>query len=1317
MIDTKDLDRKAIELGKLMGVLVDAEGLSVNTDWFADPVSAIGRVDTRLDHLATLIGSLLGPGVESAPEVFPDAAWYPIPGTDGGTPFHLVMPRGARKDGEIGFGLLHAITIGDLAITASVYIPLFGYAPAGASLLLNSPEHPLRFGLRAAGTSGFTLGPVTFSALKIEGLISLSTAEPSLRMEFENLHGSSRPGVYTRLEDLLDATVASWIGEVLAQSRYWLDLYVGRSPKTVGDILEAAHFLSLDENEVYHLALQNLRGSAREIALNFLFAGLDALAGLELPILPLPGGGVHVRHRESTGDYGLRIVAQIPLASPTADSGKASSAVRLSLGSWLGDETDGNNWLSRITDVDTFRPGLSIYALRRGADGTLSFAPGFDITSVGLDIRGGADAPLFDIDGYTLRGAEIRTYLDSDGWPFGCVIRLDEIGFPLAPGFDGIGKGGARNPVATSLLASGNQQGSGSGGKSTVNPTFSAQAGYVHGHAPLLEIFDRDGNATDVIWFPIQRRFGPVDCRKVGLKIATAGEHRSDPVLGVVFDGDVALGPLELSLEQLSVGAHLKRIADVTGYDLDLQGIDVRVDTGGLEVSGGLLRQRAADGTIGYSGEALIKFADVTIAALGSYTSLPADGGASLFIFAMLDRPIGGPAFFYVTGLSAGFGYNRTLKLPAAGDVQSFPLVAGLSDPGRIGGAKPSPAEALARLQEWVPPSRGDYWLAAGVQFTTFEIIKSNALLIAQFGSELVISVLGVSTLKQPQSGNTYVYAELGIAVTFRPDRGELEASALLAPSSFVMTPKARLTGGFAFRAWFDNNAEHPGDFVFTIGGYHPAYVPPAHYPKVPRVGINWQVSDSLSIVGGAYFAITPAAMMAGGMLAITYSSGPLKAWLRAQADVLLFWKPFYLIADVSVSVGVSFRIHVLFVDTTISAEIGASFHLWGPPIGGSVHVDWYVISFTISFGQDQKVPTDLTWTQFTEMLPHKTEKTEPPKPRSFHAAALAAVGSAATHAAARAAADVRVDVEELAGGLASSVAGIMPKAEPATKRTPAYLHITGNEGPQEAREVGGITLWLARAGHFQFSVGSAVPASTIVVESHTPAGNRVITGSPVAIRRVNGGISAESYRSTQTIAILRLKHDGIEDIRRCMASSSEDGVHPAGCRATPIDITGWEIEPVEKNLPQALWGATSTGGAPQAAGSDAGTISGTVGVKMSPKPRVPANCTPAMVIEETFADRVINPDDMYGLALSQGAKPLDVRPRRARTLDEIARVNDDAVAARRGALFTALQKLGVNGWTNDPLPKMARDPGGAFADEPMEGAPVPTAPQTRSTP
>ncbi|MBV9280187.1 MAG: hypothetical protein JOZ41_08920 [Chloroflexi bacterium] len=1305
MISKSDLDTDVLAIGELMGLVTrSGDAVSINTDWFGNPIDKLATIDRRLDRLVAVLGSFLGPAAQKPPDVFPGAQWYPLPNpeTGGATAFHLVMPDATASSGQIGLGVLHPFAVGNLTIQAFLYVPLFSYSPSGAKRIAGSRSDPCRLGLNVTTSDRFKAEGASFKAMRIEADVYLADQAPSFTLAFEDLKGSGAPATYHTLQSLLDPVVApvvaSWIGEVIVQGSYWLHLYLGSSPYTVGQILTAAHFLTEDkETGEYHLSLDNLKGqSPTQIALNLAFAALDALSTLEIPLISLPGGGIFIARRQSdnASAYGLRFAADLSLSPSPRTGGKAPPAVDLCLGTWLSGESDKGNWVGRIMG-GTPAAGLSLFVLER-KDGTLSFAPSFQLTSVGFTIKGGGDAPLIDLGGYTLRGAEIRTYLDSADWTYGFAVRLDEVGFPLGPSFQHAQAGSAgSNVVVQNLLASGSQD-AGAGQASAVNPSFSATAAYIRGHPPLLEMYDPQGQKTDVIWFPVQRRFGPINCQKVGLRLEVGA---TDPILGVVFDGGVSLAVLEVYLDQLSVNAHLKRVAQPSGYEFDLHGLDLKFTSPSVKVSGGLLKVVDASGAVSYDGEALITFNQLALSAVGSYSSLPDKGGTSLFIFALLNGPIGGPAFCRITGIAAGFGYNRALKLPAQTDVKSFPLVAAMADTSLIGGDNPSPGTVLSHLRDWVPPEPGSYWLAAGLQFTTFEIIKTNALLIVEFGKEFVIAVLGLATLRQPQTGDAYVYAELEVEVVFSPQAGEIKASAVLSPGSYVLTRDAHLTGGFAFYAWFGDpqRVQHAGDFVFTMGGYHPAFTIPAHYPREPRVGVNWQISDKLAMVGNAYLAITPAAMMAGAGLQLTFDGGPLKAWLKVQADAILFWKPFYLVADASVSVGVSLRLDFLCIHATLSVELAAEFHLWGPPMGGEVHINLYIISFTIGFGAPKQLPSEISWDDFKAMLPSKTEKQQtPPAPSPM-----------------------RMATEALAVAREAAAAAITTE----TTTTPVYLSIRVNQGLKTTHALDGLTLWLVRADQFELSVDSAIPASQIVVESEKAADNKTIPGTRVGIRRVHGDIGPDAYRSTQTVTILQLKSDKsdkqdhiLDHIKACMATSSPCTGRPEACTDPRIKVDTWDVQAVQKKLPQAMWGDPVPANQVPAINAPDATVTATAGVTMSPRERPVTNCTPQMGIDQVFADRTVNRDDGYRLPLSQAQQPPGTAPVAADSFKEIAHVNDKDLAhvddkkgpqSRRTALFVALQNLGVNGWTNEALPKMAETPGRAFADEPMEGAPV----------
>lgn len=469
-------------------------------------------------------------------------------------------------------------------------------------------------------------------------------------------------------------------------------------------------------------------------------------------------------------------------------------------------------------------------------------------------------------------------------------------------------------------------------------------------------------------WFDVNKSFGPVSISRIGLRY-------QDSELIFLLDASLSLAALTVGLDGLGLGSPLSRFEP----EVHLDGLSISFSDGPVSISGAFLvvRNPPAHVTDEYLGELTIAVEPYLITGVGAYAKV--EGSPSFFVFAEVDGEFGGPPAFFVTGFMGGIGYNWTLKLPPADQVYQFPFIAGLGNPATFGSANPTPVEVLDKLSgqgggpAWVSPSLGDNWLAAGLQFTSFELILGRALLVAEFGHEFELALLGLATIALPQDavGEAYAYAELQLEVVLKPDDGVFSAVASLTPNSYLLSKQCHLTGGFAFFLWFGSNP-HAGDFVLTLGGYHPAFTPPAWYPSAAPVGLNWTVDDSVVIKGGVYFAVTPTAAMAGGRLEVLFQSGDLKAWLTAYANLMIRWRPFYLTAEVGISVGVSYRLSLALTSVVVSAELGATLRLWGPPTGGVVHVDWYILSFTIGFGAPLASPSDLTldWAGFQALLP-----------------------------------------------------------------------------------------------------------------------------------------------------------------------------------------------------------------------------------------------------------------------------------------------------------------------------------------------------------
>ena len=220
-------------------------------------------------------------------------------------------------------------------------------------------------------------------------------------------------------------------------------------------------------------------------------------------------------------------------------------------------------------------------------------------------------------------------------------------------------------------------------------------------------------------------------------------------------------------------------------------------------------------------------------------------------------------------------------------------------------------------------------------------------------------------------SKETYAYVEMQLRAVLQPQHGFFGLTAILSDASYVITPACHITGGFAFFLWFGTNP-NSGQFVVTLGGYHPAFKPPDYYPQVPRLGFNWAVSDEVSMKGDAYFALTPSCIMAGGGLEILYHSGDLRAWFTAQADFLVAWRPFFYTAHIDVSIGVSYNLDLLFCHKTISISLGATVDMWGPPTGGTAKIHVVIVDVTVHFGSENAGAQDtpLTWDGFQGLLP-----------------------------------------------------------------------------------------------------------------------------------------------------------------------------------------------------------------------------------------------------------------------------------------------------------------------------------------------------------
>ncbi|MFB4195520.1 DUF6603 domain-containing protein [Streptomyces carpaticus] len=474
------------------------------------------------------------------------------------------------------------------------------------------------------------------------------------------------------------------------------------------------------------------------------------------------------------------------------------------------------------------------------------------------------------------------------------------------------------------------------------------------GQEPAGPVVPVEGGGSVQLWKNVDRALGPLHVRRVGV-VSDVEELR------LLLDASLNLQGV--AFEAIGVGLALSLDGKYRVRAL-LDGLALAYAAGAVEVAGAFARDSVPPKgmRLAVSGLVAVTTPQISFVAAGLYAEL-SDGSASVFLIGQVSglRVPLGPVT--LTGLIGGFGYNSALRLPATpAEVPSFPLVGGLQDSKKL--PVKDPAQALAALRDIIPPTVGSLWLAAGAELSVFETLKARLTVAVQVApDDVTVALLGVATAKFPQKGTPYACLTLGFQATYRTSTGEIALrGALDEAQSYLVHPDCRLRGAFAVCVWTAPSTRS-GDFVVSLGGYHPAYRRPSHYPEVERIGFTWAPGAAVSVHGECYAALTPSMAMVGGRLRVDYWDGSVRAWLDAHLDASVQWEPFRFDVDLGIRVGAEFTFC-----GTHRVELGATLTLWGPPTGGLARVHLPLVpDIVVRFGagRDQSPVTYLDWAAF----------------------------------------------------------------------------------------------------------------------------------------------------------------------------------------------------------------------------------------------------------------------------------------------------------------------------------------------------------------
>ena len=773
-------------------------------------------------------------------------------------------------------------------------------------------------------------------------------------------------------------------------------------------------------------------------------------------------------------------------------------------------------------------------------------------------------------------------------------------------------------------------------------------------------------SSTDPVkWFDVNKQFGIFSFERIGVGY-------QDNALEFALDASVALGPLAFSMQALTVGSSLTKFKPEFG----LKGLALTFDRPPIDIGGALLKvSEPATGKDAYYGELIVQAATFSLKALGGWA--PDIDPTFFFIYVSIDVPLGGPPFLFVTGLAGGFGINTRLVLPTIDQVGDYPLLPGKAPPEQSTPAK-TIADVVPALQRTFQPQAGDYWVAAGISFTSFEMIEARAVISVLFGVDLQIGVVGTCAMTFPTGDVDVVpvaYIEIDVVASFTPSTGLLAVDGKLSPASYLFGGFVKLTGGFAFYAWF--SGAHQGDFVVSIGGYHPAFTKPDNYPVVPRLALAFSLGP-IKVVGQAYFALTPSMFMVGVRMTATFEAGPIKAWFDAGVDFLIAWAPFHYEAHAWVTIGCSVDLGLF----TISVQIGADLQIWGPEFGGQALVDLDVVSFTIGFGAPRSAPAPVGWSTFaTNFLPPpEAAKLQPQKPAAMLARALSAVGQAVT--VAEPAPAPNIVKATVTAGLISTPAGVDWVLDPDHFRILTASTIPANHGmwatsPSQAAELPNVTADYQRApAAAEPAAAGAVPPEMLLQLEH---GTATYSDSQVWAPKLNIAPMDQTDVDSYLTISLRKRDEQTGDLADY--------------------ITGVTVAPQLNASNTALWGDRD-----QAAGANAQRlIAATLtGFAITPVPRKPDQVSDVSLEALIFGEGhstgfgyqapVVGSEFTVDSATSDDGKTftIDVHGGHTASLENkdyvLSKLTDSWVTSQRSATLDELRRLGFTTFAADSV-------------------------------
>ncbi|MBI3541970.1 MAG: hypothetical protein HY075_01665 [Deltaproteobacteria bacterium] len=414
----------------------------------------------------------------------------------------------------------------------------------------------------------------------------------------------------------------------------------------------------------------------------------------------------------------------------------------------------------------------------------------------------------------------------------------------------------------------------------------------------------------------------------------------------------VSLGPVAATVSEFGLGLNLDFKDDSKGNLGPLHArlgfkaptkvalsIDADVVSGAGEID-------YDDAAKRYAGLLHLEFESFALNAMGALdTKLPGGvDGYSLIVMISTEFDDGIPLGegFSLNGFGGIVGINRSVS---TSELQNAVLAGKISDImfPEIDPKKDT-SQILSRLTAIFPPTEGKYVFAPLVEIdwgAEEQFIFGQLGLVVELPQLEHIALIGHFDAYFPTPDPDKRLLELHLDVAGMLDRPAkyLQILCDIHDSKFK---GISIYGDILVRySWGDDP-----EFVLSIGGFHPAFHPPAGLPALKRLGLEMGNGDALKIGVQSYLAITTNSFQFGVAGQFVFKEGSFKVVGGIAFNTLIIFTPFHFSADFSAGMSVSYKDYD-FASLWVTANVEGphQWHVWG-----SVSVSLFFFDLSYSF-------------------------------------------------------------------------------------------------------------------------------------------------------------------------------------------------------------------------------------------------------------------------------------------------------------------------------------------------------------------------------